>query len=145
MRDEVVVLIAEDDDGHAALIERNLRRAGIENGIERFVDGQAVLDFLFRSGPGPHRAAGAHYLLLLDIRMPKVDGIEVLSAIKGDAELRALPVIMLTTMDDPKEIERCHRIGCSHYITKPIEYAEFVGVLRQLGLFLVIVKVPELS
>ncbi len=98
---EVVLLIAEDDAGHARLIEKNLTRAGLRNRIERFDNGQAVLDFLFRKGSGPHRESETPYLLLLDIRMPRVDGIEVLRHVKQDEELRKIPVIMLTTTDDP--------------------------------------------
>src|ERR1044071_8748451 len=94
------VLIADDDDGHAFLVEDNLRRAGVNTTFLRFSDGQEVLDFLF----GRTKEAAFHpdhsYLLLLDIRMPKVDGVAVLRQIKGDAELRKLPVMMLTTTED---------------------------------------------
>ena len=103
---EVVILIAEDDAGHARLIEKNLTRGGLHNKIERFANGQAVLDFLFQRGPGSHRAHDTPYLLLLDIRMPQVDGVEVLRQIKENPELRKIPVIMLTTTDDPREVER---------------------------------------
>ena len=145
MDKEVTILIADDDDGHAALIRKNLQRAGIHNEIVRFTDGQEVIDFLFAGGEGPHRQHGAPYVLLLDIRMPKVDGIEVLRRIKGDSELSKLPVIMLTTTDDPREIAKCHEMGCSSYITKPIDYENFVYAIRQLGLFLLIVEVPNLD
>lgn len=145
MRKEIHIIIAEDDDGHAALINKNLRRAGIENDIIRFADGQQVLDFLFKKGDGPHRKAGDSYLLLLDIRMPKVDGIEVLRQLKADEELRKIPVIMVTTTDDPREVEHCHLLGCSNYITKPVDYEKFVNAIRQLGLFLMIVQVPAVN
>jgi CheY-like chemotaxis protein len=145
MEKEVTILIAEDDDGHAALIRKNLQRAGIHNEILRFTDGQEALDFLFTEGEGPHRQHGAPYVLLLDIRMPKVDGVEVLRRIKADSELGKLPVIMLTTTDDPSEIEKCHDLGCNSYITKPIDYDNFVNAVRQLGLFLQIVEVPNLD
>jgi CheY-like chemotaxis protein len=138
----VRIVIAEDDDGHALLIERNLRRAGIGNELVRCADGQEVLDFFIGNGE-PGREPDTPYLLLLDIRMPKVDGIDVLKRLKSDAELRKVPVIMLSTMDDPREVDRCHELGCSHYITKPVEYGEFVRILRQLGLFLVVVRVPR--
>ena len=145
MQDSVTVLIAEDDPGHAALIEKNLRRAGIQNDIVRFADGEEVLNFLFRRGEGPKRRQDAPYLLLLDIRMPRVDGVEVLRQIRQDEELKKLPVVMLTTTDDPREVERCHRLGCSIYITKPVAYEAFVESIRQLGLFLVIVQIPQLN
>ena len=145
MEKVVTILIAEDDDGHAALIRKNLQRAGIHNEILRFTDGQEVIDFLFAGGEGPRRQHGEPYILLLDIRMPKVDGIEVLRRIKADSELCKLPVIMLTTTDDPVEIEKCHEMGCSSYITKPIDCDNFVNAIRQLGLFLQIVAVPKLD
>ena len=145
MEEEVVILIVEDDDGHARLIEKNLRRASIKNEILRFADGQEILDFLFRQGEGRKREDVAAYLLLMDIRIPKLSGTEVLRRIKRDEELRRLPIIMLTTMDDPREVDVCHDLGCSHYIVKPVEYDKFVEVLGQLGLFLKIVRVPRVS
>ena len=145
MKEEVVVLIVEDDDGHARLIEKNLRRAGIKNEMLRFADGQQILDFLFRRGEGRQREDFTPYLLLLDIRIPKIDGVEVLRQIKQDEELRKIPVIMLTTTDDPREVDACHRLGCSHYIVKPVEYDRFSAALGQLGLFLKIVQVPKIN
>lgn len=144
MVEEVVILIVEDDDGHALLTEKNLRRAGIRNEMLRFKDGQEILDFLFRRGEGRKRENQAAYLLLLDIRIPKIDGVEVLRQLKQHDELRKIPIIMLTTMDDPREVEACHRLGCSHYIVKPVEYDKFSDVLGQLGLFLKIVQVPQI-
>jgi CheY-like chemotaxis protein len=142
---EVVILIAEDDAGHARLIEKNLTRAGLHNPIVRFENGEAVLNFLFCRGAGPHRAAHQPYLLLLDIRMPRVDGVEVLRQLKADAELKKVPVIMLTTTDDPREVERCHAIGCASYIVKPVDYEKFADSIRQLGLYISLVEVPELK
>ncbi len=142
---EVIILIAEDDDGHARLIEKNLTRAGLHNRIERFDNGQFVLDFLFRRGAGPHRAPETSYLLLLDIRMPRVDGVEVLRQLKQDPELRKIPVIMLTTTDDPREVERCHSIGCSSYIVKPVDYDKFAEAIKSLGLYISLVEVPEIN
>jgi CheY-like chemotaxis protein len=145
MKKEVTILIAEDDSGHAALIRKNISRAGISNPILHFMDGQELLDFLFKKEDSPHRIGDASYLLLLDIRMPKVDGIEVLRNIKADKELRKIPVIMLTTTDDPHEIENCHKLGCSNYITKPVNYEKFVDVIKKLGLFLMVVEVPGID
>jgi CheY-like chemotaxis protein len=141
---EVVILIAEDDAGHARLIEKNLARAGLHNSIERFSNGQAILDFLFRRGSGPHRVAETPYLVLLDIRMPQVDGVEVLRQLKQDPELRKMPVIMLTTTDDPREVERCHAIGCSSYMVKPVDYDKFAEAVKSLGLYISLVEVPEI-
>lgn len=142
MHKDVVILVAEDDEGHAGLIKKNLARAGIVNEVLLFRDGQEILDFLFEHGDGPHREHDVAYVLLLDIRMPKVDGVEVLEKIKAHPELRKLPVVMITTTDDPREVNRCHALGCSNYITKPIDYERFVNAIRQLGLFLAVVQVP---
>lgn len=145
MTQEVVIIIAEDDAGHARLIEKNLTRVGLHNPIQRFENGQDVLDFLFRRGQGPHRKTDTAYLLLLDIRMPKVDGVEALRQIKEDSSLRKLPVIMLTTTDDPREIERCHLLGCNSYIVKPVDYDKFAEAIKQLGMYVSLVQVPEIN
>ncbi|MEE8358389.1 MAG: response regulator [Candidatus Hydrothermarchaeales archaeon] len=142
---EFTIILAEDDEGHAKLIMKNLKRAGIRNNILHFKDGDETLDFLFKRGSGPHRVSGKAYLLLLDIRMPKVDGVEVLKEIKKDPELRKTPVIMVTTTDDPREVERCHRLGCSNYIAKPIDYDKFIEAIRRLGLFLLVVDIPKIN
>lgn len=145
MKKEVVILIAEDDEGHATLIRKNLARSGISNEIIHFKDGQDTLDFMFQRGEGKTRRHGIPYLLLLDIRMPKVDGVEVLRQLKQDSELRKMPVIMVTTTDNPIEVDRCHNVGCSNYITKPVDYDKFVEAIRQLGLFLSVVQIPRIN
>ena len=145
MKKEVSILIAEDDMGHAALIRKNILRAGITNSILHFKDGQELLDFLFKKEDSPHRTGEVSYLLLLDIRMPKIDGVEALRQIKEDKEFRKMPVIMLTTTDDPREVENCHKLGCSNYITKPVDYEKFVDVIKKLGLFLMVVEVPGIN
>lgn len=141
---EVTILIAEDDDGHAELIMDNLREAGVFNDMLRFRDGQETLDFFFAEEGAVKREKGRAYMLLLDIRMPKVDGVEVLRQIKADRELRNIPIIMLTTTDDPREIRNCYNLGCSCYVTKPVDYDKFAEMLNRLGLFIVIVQVPQL-
>jgi CheY-like chemotaxis protein len=145
-KNEVTILIAEDDDGHAELIVDNLREAGLTNEIIRFRDGQETLNFL-AGMPDTEgtRQSGAAYLLLLDIRMPKVNGVEVLRRIKAAPELHKMPVIMLTTTDDPREVQNCYELGCSCYITKPVDYDRFSEMLNRLGLFLMVVQVPEIN
>ena len=145
MTEEVVIIIADDDAGHARLVQKNFARVGLHNPVRRFENGQDVLDFFFRRGAGPHREAGTAYLLLLDIRMPKVDGVDVLRQIKGDDALHKLPVIMLTTTDDPREIERCHALGCNNYIVKPVDYEKFSEAITQLGMFVSLVQVPHIT
>jgi CheY-like chemotaxis protein len=138
----VTIILAEDDDGHATLIERNLRRAGLDNGFIRLKDGQEALDFLLGSETAPRPEP---CVLLLDIKMPRVDGIEVLRRLKVDPGTATLPVIMLTTTDDPREIERCYQLGCNVYITKPVEYEQFIEAVKRLGFFLKVVKLPPSS
>lgn len=145
-RNEITILIAEDDDGHAELIIENLRDAGLTNQIIRFRDGQEALDFLTGTpDQGTTRTSGVAYLLLLDIRMPRVDGVEVLRRVKKHPELHKLPVIMLTTTDDPREVQNCYELGCSCYITKPVDYDQFSEMLNRLGLFLMVVQVPGIN
>ncbi len=145
MNNEVVILVVEDDEGHAELIRRNLSRAGIVNKIINFRDGEEILNYLLMRGNGPHRTKCTPHVLLLDIRMPKIDGTEVLKIVKSDPDLQKMPVIMITTTDDPIEIDYCHKLGCNSYITKPVEYDAFVNAVRQLGLFLSIVEVPKID
>lgn len=135
------ILIVDDDEGHAILIRENLQAAGLTNRMEHFRDGQAILDFLSQPGHGPSQT----YLVLLDIRMPKVDGIEVLRRIKANPELAKLPVIMLTTTDDSREVERCYELGCNVYIQKPVDYDRFAEAIRRLGLFVTLLLLPEVS
>lgn len=142
---KVTILIAEDDDGHAELIQDHLRDVGIHNPIIRFKNGQEIWDFLSKNGPGPHREEKKGYLLLLDIRMPKMDGVEVLRRIKGDPVLQPLPVIMLTTTNNPREIKECYELGCNSYVTKPVNYQHFTDALKRLGLFLMIIQVAPIN
>ena len=141
MKEETVIILAEDDKGHANLIVKNLKRTGITNKILHFEDGQETLNFLTGKGDGPHREKGTNYLLLLDISMPKVDGVDVLRQIKYD-KLRKMPVIIITTTDDPREIERCYELGCSNYIVKPVNYEKFNEAFETLGRFLHTVVFP---
>lgn len=145
MRKETIILIAEDDEGHYSLIRKNLQRAGVENPILRFPDGQAVLDFFFHPNSTTAPMQSDSYLLLLDIRMPKVDGIEVLQAIKKDSRLKVIPIIMVTTTDDPMEVDRCHQLGCNLYLAKPIDYDAFVDAIQKSGRFFSLMEVPILE
>ncbi|PLX94014.1 MAG: hypothetical protein C0621_06145 [Desulfuromonas sp.] len=135
--ERVTILIAEDDDGHAELIREHLQEAGLHNPMRRFHDGRDLLDFLL-----PRREELLPYLLLLDIRMPRLDGIDVLKKLKSDKRLRTIPVMMLTTTDDPREIDQCYQLGCNCYITKPIEFKCFTETLKRLGLFIQIIRLP---
>jgi len=145
MTREVIILIADDDAGHIRLIEKNLSRAGLHNPMQRFEDGQQILDFFFGKAGDAGFKPDTSYLLLLDIRMPKVDGVEVLRQIKADPTLRKIPVIMLTTTDDPREVARCHALGCNSYIVKPVDYDKFAEAITNLGLFISLVEIPGIE
>jgi len=135
----VQIILVEDDDGHATLIEKNLRRAGFTNKFLRLKDGQEALDYFKVNGACPDDTC---CLVLLDINMPRVDGVEVLRRMKADPITAKTPVIMLTTTDDPREVERCYQLGCNVYVTKPVEYESFLEAIKRLGLFLQVVKLP---
>ena len=141
MKEETIIILAEDNEGHANLISKILRQTGITNDILHFTNGQELLDFLFEKEDGPPAERGTNCLLLLDINLPRVNGIEILRQIKHD-ELRKIPVIMITTSDDPNEIKLCYELGCSNYIIKPVTYEKFNDTFKHLGEFLHTVVFP---
>jgi CheY-like chemotaxis protein len=141
--EELVILLAEDDEGHAYLIQQNLQEAGVVNRIVHVPNGHAALDYVHCRGAYADRVPDGPLLVLLDINMPLADGVEVLRQLKADPHTDQLPVIMLTTTDDPREVQRCYDLGCSSYVTKPVDYDRFVEAIRRLGLFLSIVQVPR--
>jgi len=138
----VTILLVEDDPGHARLIERNLRRALITNEIVTLSDGQQAVDYLFKESTYAEATHALPLLVLLDLNLPQLDGYQVLTRLKADERTRHIPVIILTTTDEPHEIERCYALGCNVYITKPVEYEQFTEAMRKLGLFLSIVQIP---
>lgn len=134
------LVMIEDDEGHATLITRNLKRSGIGNTIIHLKDGEQALEYFF----GPN-ASKSHdkTLILLDLNLPMVDGYEILKRLKSEAHTRTIPVIVLTTTDNPKEVDRCYAMGCNVYVTKPVEYENFTNAIQKLGLMLAVVKVPH--
>jgi CheY-like chemotaxis protein len=139
----VTMVLVEDDPGHARLIERNLRRAHITNNIVVLRDGQEAVEYFFPAGKDVAAWRVMPLLVLLDLNLPGADGYQVLARLKADERTRRIPVIILTTTDDPRDIERCYDLGCNVYITKPVEYEQFAEAIRKLSLFLSVVKVPE--
>lgn len=134
--EHLTILVAEDDRGHFALVKKNLWRTCVDADIIRFPDGQQLLDYLNKRSAGPEKFEKGIYVLLLDIKMPGLNGIEVLSVLRKTQELQKLPVVMLTTTNNPQEIERCYDLGCSFYIVKPSDYNEFMETIEHLGHFL---------
>jgi CheY-like chemotaxis protein len=143
--ESLLILLAEDDDGHATLTQRNLRRSGVVNDIVHVKDGRQALDFVRREGDYTGRTLNGPLLVLLDINMPRVDGVEVLRQLKADDHTATVPVIILTTTDDPREVRNCYELGCSVYVTKPVVYEDFTEAVKRLGLFLSVVRVPRES
>jgi len=141
--DKVTILLAEDDPGHARLIEKNLRRANVTNRIDLVSDGQQAVDYLFCEGEYADRQHSSPLLVLLDLNMPVLDGYQVLERMKSNERTKRIPVIILTTTDDAREVVRCYELGCNVYVTKPVDYEQFSEAMRKLGLFLLVVMIPN--
>lgn len=142
MRSDAIILVAEDDDGHFSLMEKNLLRSGLSNKIIRFTDGQQTLDFLKQLKNPTFIHAKHPCLLILDIRMPKIDGLQILEFIKTDTQLKKIPVIILTTAGNSSVIDTCRQFNCNMFVVKPVEYEAFVEAINRIGHFLSIVEVP---
>jgi CheY-like chemotaxis protein len=140
---ELSILLAEDDEGHAFLIQQNLVSEGVGNKLVHVRDGQEALDYIRCAGAFADRLPSGPLLVLLDINLPRVDGVEVLRQIKADSKTAHLPVIMLTTTDDPREIHRCYELGCDSYVTKSVDYHRFVDAIRRIALLLSMVPGKE--
>ena len=139
----VTIIMIEDDDGHARLIEKNIRRAGVNNEIIAFADGSSALSYLLGPDGSGEASARRQMLVLLDLNLPDMTGIDVLVKIKSNIHLKRTPVVVLTTTDDNREIQRCYDLGANVYITKPVNYDGFANAIRQLGLFFSVIQVPE--
>ena len=142
-KQEVAILLVEDDAGHARLIEKNLRRSGVVNPIVIVGDGRQALDYVFAEGEYAAAEPPKSLLVLLDLNLPVVDGYQVLERMKADERTKSIPVVILTTTDDTREVSRCYELGCNVYVTKPVDYEQFSEAVRELGLFLSVVTVPN--
>jgi CheY-like chemotaxis protein len=142
MNAPVTIIMIEDDEGHARLIERNIRRSGINNQIVAFTNGTAALKYLLDGDGRDAERKGESLLILLDLNLPDMTGLDILRQVKESRHLRCIPVVVLTTTDDTQEIKRCYELGCNVYITKPVNYENFAHAIRQLGLFFSVIQVP---
>jgi CheY-like chemotaxis protein len=139
----VTIIMIEDDEGHARLIEKNIRRAGVSNQIIPFTDGTSALRYLMGEDGSGAVSSGRQLLVLLDLNLPDMTGVDILEKVKGNEHTRRSPVVVLTTTDDQREIQRCYDLGANVYITKPVDYDGFANAIRQLGLFFSVIQVPE--
>ena len=139
----VTIIMIEDDEGHARLIEKNIRRAGVNNEIIPFANGTDALKYLLGSDGSGEVSAGRHLLVLLDLNLPDMTGVDILEKVKNNQHTKLSPVVVLTTTDDEREIPRCYDLGANVYITKPVDYDGFANAIRQLGLFFSVMQVPE--
>ena len=142
MTTPVTIIMIEDDEGHARLIERNIRRSGVNNDIVPFRNGTDALNYLFEQDHSGLAKTGHALLILLDLNLPDMTGTEILRRLKASSLFKSTPVVVLTTTDDAQEIKRCYELGCSVYITKPVNYESFANAIRQLGLFFSVIQVP---
>ena len=139
----VTIVMIEDDEGHARLIERNIRRSGVNNEIIPFANGTDAMKHLFGADGSAVNQKGNALLILLDLNLPDMTGIEILRRVKETPHLKTSPVVVLTTTDDAQEIKRCYELGCNVYVTKPVNYENFANAIRQLGLFFSVIQVPS--
>ena len=136
------VLMAEDDDGHATLVKRSLKRAGLPSEPVRLRDGQEMLDYVFQRGAWTDRPPHDSMVMLLDLNMPRLGGTEVLQRVKEDDELARIPVFVLTTTDNPVELDRCYELGAAACLVKPVDFGAFDDLIRRLAEFLMAARLP---
>ncbi|MGZ5052227.1 MAG: response regulator [Methylobacter sp.] len=141
----VTILIVEDDPGHSRLIEKNLRRGGLENPILTFENGQLALNYLKAQDEFKDRSLNHCILMLVDLNMPVMNGVELLRTLKQDNTLREVPVIILTSTDDQREIDECYSLGCNLYIPKPVEFDRFSETVRNLGMMIGLIAPPTIK
>jgi CheY-like chemotaxis protein len=134
--DALQILLVEDDDDHAEIVARGLKTNRVMNELRRVPDGEAALDYLFRRGPYADPASSPKpNLILLDLRLPKVDGLEVLRIVKESTNLRAIPVVMLTTSDTERDITAAYQYHANSYLVKPVDFGKFTEMMGALGYY----------
>ena len=137
MADEpVLVMLIEDNADHAELIIRTLEEHRITNKVRHFLDGQSALDYLFQRGEFSDPAVNARpHVILLDLRLPRVDGIDILKAIKTDESLKCIPVVILTTSEAEKDVTKAYHNHANSYLVKPVGFEEFKDLMDNLGFY----------
>ncbi|HVY05437.1 MAG TPA: response regulator [Burkholderiales bacterium] len=132
---EVEILLAEDNPRDAEMTQRALRKTNFVNKVHWVKDGEEALDFLLRQGAYADRPASTPRLVLLDIKMPKVDGIEVLRRIKSNDHLKSIPVVVMTSSNEEKDVIDSYKLGVNSYIVKPVEFSAFAETVARAGLY----------
>jgi CheY-like chemotaxis protein len=140
--EQVEILLAEDSEADAEMTIRALRRNNLANRLVWVKDGAEALDFIFRRGAYASRPAGAPKLVLLDLKMPKVDGIDVLRQVKSDPRLKSMPVVVLTSSREEQDLVRSYDFGVNAYVVKPVDFREFVEAVKLLGGFWALINEP---
>jgi CheY-like chemotaxis protein len=136
------ILLVEDDPKDVELTLSALEDNNITNEIAVTRDGTEALDYLYRRGSYAARAEHDPLLILLDLKLPKVDGLQVLRQLKSDDRLKLIPVVMLTSSNEEKDVVRSYNLGVNAYVVKPVDFDEFAAAIRQLGLFWTITNRP---
>jgi two-component system, response regulator len=131
----VEILLVEDSDADAELIIRALRKSSLVNHMVRLRDGVEAIEFVFREGVFSQRGGGQPRLILLDIKMPRLGGIEVLRRLKADERTKLIPVVVLTSSAEEQDVLESYKLGVNSYLVKPVEFSAFTGVITQTGLY----------
>ena len=131
----VEVLLVEDSRADAEMTLRTLKRRGIANNVEWVRDGVEALDYLFCEGTFADRTNGHPKLVLLDLKMPKLDGLEVLKRMKSDARTRTIPVVMMTSSREEGDLLASYQLGVNSFVVKPVEFDEFAETVAQIGMY----------
>jgi two-component system response regulator len=131
----IEILLVEDSDADAELITRALRKSNLVNKVVRLRDGVEALEFVFRQGPFSQRGGGQPRLILLDLKMPRLGGIEVLRRLKADERARVIPVVVLTSSAEEQDVLESYKLGVNSYLVKPVEFSAFTSVITQTGLY----------
>lgn len=129
------ILLAEDDPNDVEMTVNALNSKNLVNEICVVRDGVEALDYLYHKGPFSKRAGGNPIVILLDLKMPKIDGIEVLRKIKSDKDLQMIPVVILTSSSESSDLETCYQLGANAYVVKPVRFADFVEAVKQIEIF----------
>ncbi|WP_447650105.1 response regulator [Pseudomonas abietaniphila] len=136
------ILLVEDNPNDLELTLVALERSQLANEVIVLRDGAEALDYLFRHNQYQDRAAGNPAVLLLDLKLPKLDGLEVLKAIRESDDLRSIPVVMLTSSREEPDLQRAYALGVNAYVVKPVEFKEFVSAISDLGIFWAVLNEP---